>query len=166
MSTSITPRMFNSSGNLNHRWTTRKHSISVHFTSTKIWSVEKISINSSKSLVTSQKIPIAILRDGILLTVNMNALKTNRIFQLLRSLLMKLLYTARLKENVFLTSMNGSMQLKETMEEPSHGVKMSMGQQTSQEFQLHAQEMSAKVLTCLCLKRLEHIAQLVTPHPA
>jgi hypothetical protein len=26
--------------------------------------------------------------------------------------------------------------------------------------------MSAKVLTCLCLKRLEHIAQLVTPHPA
>jgi len=79
---------------------------------------------------------------------------------------MRLLYSARLKESVFLMSTNGSMLLKETTTELSHGVKISMGQQTLPEFQRHAQGMSAKVLTCSNQKRLEHTAQLAMPYLA
>jgi len=165
-SMNITPRMFSSSGNLNHRWTMRKHSILDHFTLIKIWSVERTSRISLKNLVTNLKILITIWRDGMLLMANMNAQRTNKIFQLLRFLLMRLLYSARLKESVFLMSTNGSMLLKETTTELSHGVKISMGQQTLPEFQRHALGMSAKVLTCSNQKRLEHTAQLAMPYLA
>jgi hypothetical protein len=57
-------------------------------------------------------------------------------------------------------NMSGSMLLKETMEELSHGVKILKDHLILLEFQHHVQELNAKILICSCQLRLELIALL------
>jgi hypothetical protein len=94
----------------------------------------------------------------------MSVMLINLIFLSLQFLLMKLLCSVRLKENVFLMNMSGSMLLKETMEELSHGVKILMDHLNLLECQHHVQELNAKISICSCQPRLELTAQLEMPN--
>ena len=77
---------------------------------------------------------------------------------------MRLLCSVRHKESVFLMNMSGSMLLKETMEELSHGVKILKVHLNLLECQHHVQEQNAKILICSYQLRLDLTAQLEMPN--